>query len=367
MRRSNLRDRRAIAAAALAAALALACGEAAPKITTCTPGDGIEPHCGFQNPEDLALLPDGRTVVASQFGTMEGTKPGNLAVFVVDAPAPRVVFVAAEASDSEERWGDPACPGPPSAEFAPHGLDLEARPDGRLQLLVVNHGGREAIEFFEVKGEGDEASVVWRGCAVTPEGMYVNDVVHTPEGGFLTTHMMDRGSQNLAILKGAVLGMATGWVLEWSPPDQWKKIEGSDAPMPNGIELSPDGRTIYMNAYLGGEVWKIDRKSGEVLAVADVPGPDNVTWTQDGTALLVASHVGSVRDSTACFEVSDGTCGMPFQIVALDPETFEKTVLVDQSGPPMGAATVALQVGDDLWLGTFAGDRVARVVGGASR
>ncbi len=36
-------------------------------------------------------------------------------------------------------------------------------------------------------------------------------------------------------------------------------------------------------------------------------------------------------------------------------------VLLEHEGPPMGAATVALPFGDAIYLGTFAGDRIARV------
>ncbi len=361
-------QRRSILVLVTAAALGLGCGDVAPEITSCEAAAGIEPHCGFQNPEDLALTADGRTVIASQFGTMDGARPGNIAAFDTTAPTPRIVFRAEQAKPQAEPWGDPACPGPPSAEFAPHGLDLARREDGRWQLLVVNHGGREAIEFFEVTGAGEGLTVTWRGCAVTPEGSYVNDVVHTPEGGFLTTHMMDRSNETLAMIKGGVFGIDTGWVLEWSPPDRWQRLPGTDAPMPNGIELSEDGRFIYLNAYFAGEVRKIDRKTGEVVAVAeDVPGPDNVTWSSDGSVLLVASHPATMREATACFEVVEGTCSMPYRIVALDPGPLDKEVWVEQGDGPMGAATVAIQVGDDLWLGTFSGDRVARVPGGAAR
>ncbi len=40
----------------------------------------MEVVCGFQNPEDLALLPDGQTIVVSQSSTTDSA-PGNLAFF----------------------------------------------------------------------------------------------------------------------------------------------------------------------------------------------------------------------------------------------------------------------------------------------
>lgn len=347
--------------------LLAACSAPEPIITTCEAGSGIEPHCGFQNPEDLALLPDGRTIVASQFGVMDGSKPGNLAVFDVDQPQPHVAFRGANAKADDATWGDPACPGPPDPAFAPHGIDLERRSDGRLQLLVVNHGGREAVEFFEVEADGLATTLTWRGCAVAPDDHYLNDVVHTPEDGFLATHMMSKQGEATELLKGLLFGSDIGWVVEWVPEAGWTKVAGTDAPFPNGLELAADGRHVYVNVYLAGEVRKIDRKTGELVATALVSQPDNVVWSTDGSTLLVASHLGGVRDAQTCMEVSEGSCGMRFEIVALEPTDMTRSTLLEHAGAPMGAATVALQVGDDLWLGTFAGDRVARVPGAASQ
>jgi hypothetical protein len=63
----------------------------------------------------------------------------------------------------------------------------------------------------------------------------------------------------------------------------------------------------------------------------------------------------------ACQELEQGNCGFRFRIVAIDTEAMTSRVLLDHAGAPMGAATVALPLGDSVWLGTFAGDRIARV------
>jgi len=355
-----------VAAVVLAAALLWlpGCGEVTPPITSCEASGAIEPICGFQNPEDLALLPDGRTLVVSQFGAMDGARPGNLAVFDTAGRQLRVAFRSGGGAPAEG-WGEPDCPGAPGEKFAPHGLDLAPRADGRLQLLVVNHGDREAIEFFEVLPAGLDTKIAWRGCALPPDDSYLNDVVATPEGGLLTSHMMPKSAETTSILRGSLLGSDTGWVYEWSRDGGWKRLPGSDAPFPNGIELSPDARTIYLDVYLGDEVRRIDRGTGEITGRVAVSAPDNVTWSSDGRVLLVASHHAGLRDSMNCMSLTEGSCGYPFEIVAIDPETLARETLVSNAGPPMGAATVALQVGPDLWLGTFAGDRVARVAGAA--
>ncbi len=346
--------------------LAAACGGGAPPIVECADAPGMHPVCGFQNPEDLALLPGGKALLVSQFGAMDGARSGNLALFRLEGEALQPLFPAGGTGGaldvgSGERWGEPECP-PPSEAFSPHGIDLAARADGRLALYVVNHGGRESVELFEVTPVDDGATLAWRGCAIPPDETFMNDVVGLPDGHFLVTHMYpkrDGIAGFFALLRG-LLGMDTGWVLEWGPKDGFQKVPGTDAPFPNGIEISADASKIYLNVYLGGEVWKIERETGERLASVEVQRPDNITWGADGR-LLVASHTAGIREMLACGEVHQGSCAAEFQIVALDPDTLRKQVLFTHAGAPMGAATVAVQVGSDLWLGTFAGDRVARV------
>jgi hypothetical protein len=53
--------------------------------------------------------------------------------------------------------------------------------------------------------------------------------------------------------------------------------------------------------------------------------------------------------------------GFRFQIVAIDPKTLDTRVLLDHACPPMGAVTVALPFCEQVYLGTFAGDRIAQV------
>jgi hypothetical protein len=121
-------------------------------ITDCVAKGNARPACTFQNPEDFALLPDGRTLVISQMGRHDGTVPGNLGFLDLQSKWVTLAWAGQFATKSgvAEGWGDPQCPGPPGAAFSPHGVSLGRRPDGKLELLVVNHGGRESVEFFEV-------------------------------------------------------------------------------------------------------------------------------------------------------------------------------------------------------------------------
>lgn len=327
----------------------------------CRDVNDIHPICGFQNPEDLAVLEGDTRLIVSQYGDMieaEGT--GSLAVLDLESETFRVAYPPASReprTTPTAGWGDAACPGPANP-INPHGIDLAKRGDDRWQLLVVNHHARESIEVFEVLPDGPQVEIVWRGCAIPPEGSFLNDVVHLPGGGFLTTHMMSYGSPLLGMLKG-VMGFDTGWVLEWQPGRGWSEVPGTRAPFPNGIEVSEDGSDLYFNAYMAGEVRRVARKTGERLATAVVPGPDNLSWAKDGR-LLVASHAGDFNEQRVCLGLEEGACPMSFDIVALDAERLEGGAILSNAGPPMGGATVAVDVGGELVMGSFAGDRVIR-------
>ena len=342
----------------LAAGLALAAGcssEFSP-VTGCEPGFGIDVDCRFLNPEDLALAPDGRILV-SQFGDIEGTRSGSLAAYEPGSRALTELFPATEDTPGEEasEWGDAACGPPDTAVFSPHGIDIETRADGRHELAVVNHGGRESVELFEMF---DDGTLAWRGCVNAPEDGFFNDVVLLRDGGFWATQMFPRDGMPLSIMQ-ALLGFDTGWVYAWSPAGGFRKIDGTDAPMPNGIEKSNDERYVYLNVYGSGGVRKIDVATAETVATADLDPVDNSTWGEDGR-LIVAAHTGGMGETLACQGLEEGSCGMPFEIVALDPDDLSQQVLISHAGAPMGGVTVALQRDGVFYLGTL-GDRIGIV------
>ena len=329
-------------------------------ITDCEPEGPARPICGFQNPEDLVALPGGEAILVSEYGGMEGDVPGALALLPLDTEERRELFRGGDADGTEPIWGDPACPGPPPPAFSPHGIHLSER-DGTLQLLAVQHGARESIEYFEVTGAGTDWNVAWRGCVVAPESAWLNSVAALPSGGFVTTRMMTRppGDEDLlsALQRGADPG--PGYALEWLPERGFEILAGSEVGMPNGIETSTDGSLVFVNG--GGQVRRIVRATGETELSATLGGLDNARWAPDGR-LLVASLEGEGRDELAfCFNLESGACPIRFRIVAVDPESLEIEELYGNQGAPMGGGTIGLVVGRELFVGSFAGDRILRV------
>ncbi len=351
----------AVSAAIVFAFGLVACGSA-PPIASCDPIGAAAPLCGYQNPEDLALLPDGRHVLVSEYGGFgeAGARSGRISLLDLESGEHTSLFAGGEPT-APGPWGEADCSGPSTA-FSPHGIYLAKRADGFLQLLVVQHGERESVEMFEVLPAQGSWQLVWRGCAVAPEGG-LNDVVALPDGGFLVTRFGPISSTAFmfAAAKAVLFGGDTGWVYAWSREQGFSEVPGTRVAGPNGIELSADGEKIFLNATLASEVRRIDRRTGEIEARAEVMQPDNLTWTRDGQ-LLVASLRGEMREMLSCDGLEGGSCPMPFAIVALDPNTMAtETVYEGGPGTPSGAGTVGLEVEGGLLIGTFAGDRIVRV------
>lgn len=357
--------------ASLGALLLLSgCFGAAPPITSCEPAAGLTPDCRFQNPEDLAPAPNGTEIIVSQYSDMAGTTAGSLVAWQPASGRIRPLFPGDADIAPIEGWGEIDCAAPDASQFAPHGIDTRTIVTGEQVLYVVNHGGRESIEMFELADRDGATRLTWRGCALAPEDGFFNDVAVLASGEFRVSQMYPRSANALlTLLRMQLSDYSPGFVYHWSPANGFEPLPGSEAKFANGVALSADDRFLYVNSYLGNEVIKVDTETGKRVASVAVQSPDNLTWSPTGE-LLAASHLASIADTLACGEVTTGNCGFAFRIVAIDTdaigtdamETGRMTVrtVLEHEGPPMGAATVALPFGDGLYLGTFAGDRIVR-------
>ena len=66
-------------------------------------------------------------------------------------------------------------------------------------------------------------------------------------------------------------------------------------------------------------------------------------------------------------DIEEGTCGVAFSVLAAEPATLDLELIVEHRGTAMGAGSSAIQVGGQLFIGTFAGDRLARTPFPSSR
>ncbi len=316
--------------------------------------------CGPRNAEDLVLVPETKWIIASGLDV-------EAAIYLIDSQQKTwTELYPAEAPRARQdmaRFG--ACPGSPDPNiFVTHGLNLRLGTGGHSTLYVVGHGGREAIEVFDVDANGELPGLTWVGCVLTPDGMAANSVASFADGSLLATIPLHTG----ILISDAFAGKPTGGVYRWSPGDAgFTLVRGTELPYANGIEVSSDGRQFYVvssglytvAAYSNSNPAQLLRSS-EPLAFI----PDNLHMDGDGRLLTAGLHIhdpvcGEVPRSGEFSLEKFMACSRPFTVLAIDPHSMQGTVVA--SAPAIeqfSNVTMALPVNGELWIGTFAGDRI---------
>ena len=327
----------------------------------CEPSGEYRFICGLQNAEDLVLVPGTKWIIAS------GMSP-TAAIYLIDSEQKTwsELYPADAPLARQDMATYGACPGSPDPNsFVTHGLNLRPGKDGHSTLYVVGHGGREAIEVFDVDASGSTPELTWVGCVMTPDGMEANSVASFADGSLVATIPLHTGKT----IGDAMAGELTGAVYEWSPGDSgFTKIAGTELPYGNGIEVSPDGEEIYVvssgaftfNAYSNSNPAQVLRVSEPMAFV-----PDNLHRADDGRLITA----GLVVDSPACGDVSGpeefdlaefASCPRPFVVRAIDPKSMAgRDIARGPANARFSNITMALPAGGELWIGTFAGDRIA--------
>jgi hypothetical protein len=313
-------------------------------LTLCAAEGRVRFICGRAAPEDLVALPGTGWVLASSFRGDEG------GVRLVDRATAmiRTLYPTAGALDKLDQARYPDCPGPLDAEekamFNSHGLSLVAERPGNYRLFVVHHGKRESIEIFQLDASGKLPSLAWVGCSLAPEKMTLNSVVGLDDGGFIATNIEERGPGQPAARVKMMAGAVSGDVQEWHPGRHWEKVPGSEAVGANGVELSADGKWLYVAQWGDCSLMRLSRGGGTVGREVVPLGfrVDNLRWAPDGT--LLAAGQG---DNTS-------------RVVKVDPATLAVRDVINL--PDSGgfvSASVAIQEGDEIWVGSSRSNRIA--------
>ena len=260
-------------------------GAGAPATAPCNPVGTVRFVCDQRAPEDLVALPGSQWIVASAFA---GT--GGINLINVRDHTTTLAFPTATSQERLDAKTYKGCPGPPDAadkaKFATHGLAVREGRNSIHTLYAVHHGARESIEVFEVDARAKTPSLTWVGCAVVPDPIGLNSVVALPGGGFIATDFLARGID--AASRGKMLaGENNGALWEWQTATGWKMIPGSEAAGANGLEISKDGKWLYVAAWGSQSFFRMSR--GQTPPKRDtIPlgfRVDNIRWAPDGSIL----------------------------------------------------------------------------------
>lgn len=333
----------------VAVTFALLLGTIGPRAAGCDPIGNVQFVCDQVGPEDLA--PVRAEWVLSSGMPYPIAANGAIRLINVRDRTTTTLFPSVTPNERLDKKTYDSCPGPiDSAEkekFRAHGLYLRAGRNSVHTLYVVHHGNRESIEVFEFDARPKPPTLTWIGCAVAPDPIgSLNSVVGLPDGGFVTTNFSRRGSDAAARAR-MMAGENNGEVWEWHTGTGWKIVPGSESAGANGLEISRDGKWLYIGGWGSQSVIRLSR--GQTPVKKDAVGVgfrvDNLRWAPDG-GLLAAGQGGTAPSQTT-------------NVVKVDPNTLKFQELVRYPySDAFSWGTVAIQIGKELWVGS-GGDRIA--------
>lgn len=244
---------------------------------------------------------------------------------------------------------------PPSRLFGANGL--RTGPDGRIFIAQVAGSQISAldlangeVETISAKGSDiiapDDVAFDARGDLYVTE--YYDGRVSVRDGSGQTRLLRDDlpGANGITFHQGRLFVNECrigGRLMELPLDGGAPRVLLQDLPMPNGMEVGPDGKLYY--PLLGtNDIWRIDPDGGEPeRVVGDLGVPDAVKFDSDG--YIVSTQVASG------------------QVLRIDPRSGDRTVLA-QLSPGLDNLTFA---DDRLFVSSFTGQITEILAGGETR
>ena len=234
-----------------------------------------------------------------------------------------------------------------SPEFHPHGVSLHVGPEGRVTLMVVNHErGNHTVEIYDWNGEVlAHRRTIAGPLMVSPNDLHALDherfIVtndHANPPGFARTieEYFRREISNVLYYDGSRFHEAVGGI-----------------GLPNGVNASPDGRTLYVASTITGSIrtFDLDPSSGRLSPKGRIEigsGVDNIDVDAEGR-LWVAAHPKLL---TFVRHVSDPAVLAPSQVFRIDPASARVEEVYLDLGSGIAGSSVAAFDDGRLLIGT---------------
>lgn len=292
-------------------------------------------------PEDIAIDHERGLAYISAYDrrAVRSGAPGGQGVrggiYVIDLKQP------------EAEWAFYPVTPPMPADFRPHGISLYMGESGALRLFAVNHpaGGGEAVEIFDVAEDG---SLSHARSVTDPLFVSLNDVVGVGTDSFYATN--DHGSGGISRMLDDALLLRNANVVYFD--GEAARIAADTLSYPNGVNVSPDGATLYVASTLGMSlnIYKRDTETGNLTPFDHVrlgTGVDNIDVLPDGT-LLIGAHP-KLLDFLA--HASDPAELSPSQVVRIEPGEKKAGTIYLNFGEEISGISTAAGYGDKMLLG----------------
>ena len=235
-------------------------------------------------------------------------------------------------------------------EFNPHGIGLWRGEDGILLLFVVNHsGGGHFVEIFEQNG----GNLIHRESISGALMHSPNDVVPTGSRMFYVTN--DHGNTTeFGRMIEEYLQLARSFVLYYDGDAFQTVAEG--LAYANGINLSPDGGTVYAAATVGQEVLAYEReKQTGKLTLRDTislgTGPDNIDVDENGN-LWIGCHPKLLTFVKYSKDPEQLSPSHVIKVAVREPGEYRVEEVFLSNGETLSGSSVAAVFEDTLLIGS---------------
>lgn len=293
-------------------------------------------------PEDIVIDHERKVAYVSAYdrrAVMSGASGANAirgGIYAIDLSAP------------EEDWKlYPVTPAMPE-DFRPHGISLYVGEDGARKLFAVNHpaSGGDRVEIFDIAMDG---TLSHEESVDSPLFISLNDVLAAgPRSFYATNDHTAKSSLGRTLGDGLLLRNSNVVYFD----GENARVAADTLLYANGINMSPDGKTVYAASALGMSMYIYDRNpaTGDLKAVDNVrlgTGVDNIDVQPDGT-LLIGAHP-KVLDFVA--HASDPEELSPSQVVRIEPSRKRAGTIYLNLGEQISGISVAAGYGDKMLLG----------------
>lgn len=305
---------------------------------------------GVINPEDIIVLPNSNWLIVS------GMAPNSGLHYINTKSKTIHQLIAPRAKSPQEKFKGSIQPN--KDELQAHGISFYKTGRKKGLLYVVNHGGKipfsdlansngsETVEIFEVNYKKSEPLITWLGNIKLPDGLVGNAVVSDKNGAVYVTVALHPGFE----ANDFWTDKKTGAIYRWSPDSpSFQKIQGTELTGNNGLEISKDGKALYVVSMRG--ISKFSNTNPAVLLEENKIGyglGDNIHWSNN-ELIIAASRLENCPQKGPDF-----SCMKGFHVSKINPKTLEiKPMIFGENPNNFGGASVGVIFKNTLWLGSF--------------
>jgi arylesterase / paraoxonase len=244
----------------------------------------------------------------------------------------------------------------PGNDFRPHGISLYSSASGEDRLFVINHSGNQhSIEVFEIQADKLEHKKTFK----SPLLISPNDIVAVGPDRFYATN--DHGNPpGLQRTLEDYLKLSNAGVVYFNGKDFSQAASGFQ--YANGINVSADGKTIYLATTIGKSLHFFNRdiESGTLQerSVIDLEtGLDNIELDQEGN-LWIGAHPKLLSFIAHAGDAEKISPSQLFKIssLSLNQPVVEEIYL--DTGDELSASSVVAVRGKRLIVGAVFDDHI---------